>query len=635
MDRTRILRALGQAVPTGGLAGATVALLTGFAQGVILARAGQGWGAAEVGPALVVESLLAGLVVGSTAWLFAGLSRRRWIGWLAGSGLFVGLLLVGDFDAPARGPAPAAVSVTGPRTVVLVTLDTLRRDHVSAYPDAKLPGLTPVLEELASEAIRFDLARAPAPLTLPVHTSMLTGKLPVEHGILRNGMVLPVSDDTALPGLLAGAGYRTAAFTSSSVLHGAHGLARWFSVYRDRLGAHPARDALPLSRFVLGAESVGRLQKEPGDRTVTRALSWLDRVGDDPVFLWVHLYDAHAPHLDRPLRGGRAGAFERLPHPCDYVGHPAQRARSAARFGKKPILVDEAECRERAWTGLKNRLGDYAAEVAFADAQLGRLLAGLRARGRFDDAAIVVAADHGESLTEHQQMISHQFDLYEPVLRVPLLVRPPGGRAEWPAVVDRPVGTVQVAATLARLAGLPPGSIGGRDLLAVAEGQAAGPEIEVAVAPSPLPGLSPHHVALRRGDRKVLSLGGNRYERYALDDDPWERVPLRADDDAPAPEPPKLPQLERTGPPGILGLPGLPDPIELVQRSHAASWPRPEDEHAWRSLPDELAPDFAELEARGDTALAAAEGRTLPDGEVDASLPDDVREALEALGYLQ
>lgn len=600
-------------------------------------RLGQGFGLAEVCSDVLVEAMLVAVLLAVPSSVAAVLApRSRWVGLAVAavaSALLLGAVVVASPSPPERAARAEVGGASGARTVVFVTLDTLRLDHVSAYPGALIEGLTPALEALAADGIRFDGARAPAPLTLPAHISMLTGRLPVDHGIVRNGTIL----DPALPGLpavLSARGYQTAAFVSSSVLHGAHGPGRWFQTYRDRLGERPARELLLVSRYALGVESAARLQKEPGDRTVDRALAWLDAVDEGPVFLWVHLYDAHAPHAERPPEGGAHGAFDRLPHPCDYAGHPAQRARLAPvrLFADRPALVDEAACRQRDWAALRRAVGTYAGEVAFADAQLGRLVQGLRARGRWRDTALVVAADHGESLTEHQQTVSHQFSTYEPVLRVPLIVRPAGGRGESPAVVDAPVGTVQVAPTLARMAGVPEGTIGGIDLLSVAQGAAAGPEVAVAVAPSPLPGEVRHAVVVAEGGRKVVSLGGGRYERYDLAVDALERFPLRAATDAPTPEPPGAQRATR--PRRSLGLPLLPDPRDLLDDARRHQWPRPEDELSWRPLDADQAADFAPLERRADTVLDAVEQRGDPEGDAHQDLPDDVREALEALGYL-
>ena len=314
----------------GGVLVAVLQLL-GLADGT------QGWVADEFGLHVLIEGVLAVLLIAvPTA---AAAAVVGWAGWRRGwlaivvVAVVVTLALVGAASwrapsVPVRAP-PAVGAPHGPETLVLVTIDTLRRDHVSAYPDALIPGLTPTLEALAADGIRFDAARAPAPLTLPVHTSMLTGRLPMDHGVLRNGMVLDADLAPGLPAVLGERGYRTGAFVSSSVLHGSHGLGRWFHAYRDALGAQPTRERLLLSPLVFGVEDLGKLEKEPGERTVDRALAWLEAQGDAPVFVWVHLYDPHAPHAERPLAGGPEGAYAELPDPCDYAGHPSQRARTS------------------------------------------------------------------------------------------------------------------------------------------------------------------------------------------------------------------------------------------------------------------------------------------------------------------
>ncbi|MFK7929143.1 MAG: sulfatase-like hydrolase/transferase, partial [Myxococcota bacterium] len=429
--------------------------------------------------------------------------------------------------------------------------------------------------------------------------------------------------------------YRTGAFVSSSVLHGSHGLASWFHTYRDELGRAPGRQHLLFNRALFDPEELGRLQKQPGDRTVERALSWLDASGSEPVFLWVHLYDPHAPHTDRARVGGPTGAFDQLPSVCEYAGHPAQRARASSRllFSRKPALVDPEACRALGHRALAARVGSYAAEVAFADAQVATLIEGLVDRDRWSDTALIVAADHGESLTEHQQTVSHQFSLYEPVLRVPLLLRLPAGRGGYPAVVTQPVGTVQIAATLAEIAGVQPGSGAGVGLLAVAGGAPPDGRAEVSVAPAPVryDGVR-HSTAVRIGPHKVIALGGGRYERYDLIADPLERFPLRASADSPTPAPPERPSRpKRTSVP--MPLPGLPDPMRMLEKMAQPALPNPDHETAWRPLDPDQEPAFGPLEKRASTVLDAVE-LGLSEDKVDPSLPSEVQKALEALGYL-
>lgn len=159
--------------------------------------------------------------------------------------------------------------------VLLITLDTFRADRVGR--------LTPNLQRLARESVRFASADSPVPLTLPAHCSILSGELPLHHGVRNNGASSFPPDRETLATVLSLAGYRTGAFVSSFVLDRRFGLARGFERYDDEI----PRDA---------TNEANNLEAERrGDVTVDRALAWLRNPAGRPFFAWVHLYDAHAP----------------------------------------------------------------------------------------------------------------------------------------------------------------------------------------------------------------------------------------------------------------------------------------------------------------------------------------------------
>jgi arylsulfatase A-like enzyme/Flp pilus assembly protein TadD len=281
-----------------------------------------------------------------------------------------------------RRPLPPAPRLD----VLLVTVDTLRADHVGCYGWAG--AATPVLDGLAARGVRFATAVAHAPLTAPSHASVLTGLTPLRHGLRDNGSFsLPASVPTLAEAFRA-AGYRTAAFVSGFPLDRRFGLGRGFELYDDRLphGNDPRR-----------APYVER----PADATTRAALAWL-AAAPGAWFAWVHYFDPHAPYEPPP----------------DLL----------ARFAANP----------------------YDGEIAFADRELGRLLAGLGpARER---TLVLVTADHGESLGEHGED-THGVFVYDSTLRVPWIVQGPGvGAGRVASVVAR---GIDVAPTLLDLAGLP------------------------------------------------------------------------------------------------------------------------------------------------------------------------------------
>jgi arylsulfatase A-like enzyme/Tfp pilus assembly protein PilF len=285
--------------------------------------------------------------------------------------------------------------------VLLVTIDTLRADRVGS-------GLTPAIDALAARGTQYTQARSTAPLTLPSHTSILTGSLPPENGVRVNGIGLRMRPTLARA--FHDAGYRTAAFVGAYVLDRRFGLSGGFDTYDDRVQRDPSGDA--------------RLEAERrGDAVASAALEWLSASAPGgasarPFFVWVHLYDPHAPY------------------------DPPQEFLAKANGNA------------------------YDGEVAFADAQVGRLVAWLQSSGEMDRTIVAVAGDHGEGLGDHGEL-THGMLAYDSTLRVPLVVSvprkdlpPKGGsyRNESSSVrlqaEDRPVSLADLAVTLLQMAGV-------------------------------------------------------------------------------------------------------------------------------------------------------------------------------------
>jgi arylsulfatase A-like enzyme/Flp pilus assembly protein TadD len=267
-----------------------------------------------------------------------------------------------------------------PRGVLVITIDTLRADHVGAY--GYTAAKTPALDRLARDGIRFDRAYATAPITLTSHASLMTGRYPPGHGARHNGMRLDMKTPT-LAERFASAGRPTAAFIAAFPLDRRFGLIKGFQTYGD----------------VMPRDASGHVANERAGRLVVdEALAWLSSHRQDKFFLWVHLFEPHAPY-----------------------GNPAEPRPALARY-------DE--------------------DIAEADAQIGRLLDGL---GDVRSQTLIVAAgDHGESFGEHGE-VSHSLFTYDTTLRVPLIVAGPGVA---PGGHDTaPASLVDVAPTIAFLAG--------------------------------------------------------------------------------------------------------------------------------------------------------------------------------------
>lgn len=290
---------------------------------------------------------------------------------------------------------PGTEAATTPSPVVLITVDTLRADRLGSYGARNIE--TPAMDALAGDGVRFDYALAQVPITLPSHVVILSGTYPMHHGV-RDFTGTGVPENV---GLLAEAfarqGYRTAAFVSAFVLDRSWGFARGFETYDDSFDPRQFE-----------TENPGNIQRR-GDATMDRALAWLEKRAEGadatrPFFLWVHLFDPHS----------------------DY--NPPEPFKS--RYAGRP----------------------YDGEVAYTDSQLARLFEALRVRGLYDRALIVLTSDHGESLGEHGED-EHGFFLYHSTLHVPLIIKPPRGRAA-PHTVAQPVATVDIAPTILDLAGL-------------------------------------------------------------------------------------------------------------------------------------------------------------------------------------
>jgi len=610
------------------VAAAAAAGVHGLLEGYRLLQHSQAWTLHELSGALAMEvvsatALVACVFVGV---VLAGLKPK----WLAvGAVLGAASLQLAArvlHPVPADGlPPPTAAAVAG-TTVVLITTDTLRRDHVSAYPDSG--DLTPHLAAIAAKAVRFDDAVSTAPLTLPSHTSMLSGVSPTEHGVYKNGMVLP-ADLRGVPEALAEAGFYTGAFTSSLILHGSHGMRSWFHVYRDALGTRIGADKLLLASLVSSGADWARdapedkIGKEPGPVTVARALVWLDGVPPEaPVFLWVHLYDAHSPFGDtEPDPVQRATVV-----PCDWSAHPAALRRTPWHPVRpmKPPIAPTYKCKEASWNKLVARISGYRGAVSYLDQQVGALVAGLDDAGRWENAGVVVVADHGESLYEHQQHVSHQYSLYDPVIRVPLFVRAPGETG----VRTEPVSTVRVAATLRDLAGLPPDpSIAGPSLLDVGEDRpiSVGP---AAIDRMPRVKGAPVQVVARWGGLKVLLDEAGHAERYDLAVDPGERRPGLTEEEREASRAIIQERVTDARPRHLLmAPPGSPPRLATASALR-------QDGVLGRLVSEDEAADYLEHEEQARRALQDIRSRAMQ-APAEDGLPDEIQRALEALGYAQ
>ncbi len=344
--------------------------------------------------------------------------------WLVGVALFLGV---------ARGAEPVAETALETRrpNVILISMDTTRADALSCYGQPAdiqraLPPVTPNLDRLAESGLRFEHFYAHAPTTLSSHTSMLTGLDPHQHGVPRNGFPLPPAVPTLAERLKA-AGYQTVGIIGASALDGEMGLSRGFDVWDDQLD-----------------HKVAVQFEDRAGGVVDRALARVAKVdADAPLFLFVHVFDPHAPYAaPEPFR-------TRFVDPR-YAGGALTDGfdRATALRDLRKGALDPAE-RDAA-------ASLYLGEVAYADHELGRLLDRLDQQGFLDHSLVVVTADHGEVLGESPQFgWSHGRDVTEGAVRVPLIVAGRGIALAAPGPIQRQAGMASLAPTIERLVGLP------------------------------------------------------------------------------------------------------------------------------------------------------------------------------------
>jgi arylsulfatase A-like enzyme len=311
----------------------------------------------------------------------------------------------------------------------------------------------PALERLARDGVVFDQASSVAPLTLPAHASLFTGLFPPGHGVHDNAGQALSASHTTLAEILQARSFRTGAFVGSAVLSADRGLTQGFDSYR--------------SERSLDHHATDTRQRRADD-VVDDALRWLDDIGRARFLLWVHLYDPHRPY------------------------EPPEPYRS--------LYTDP-----------------YMGEIAFADAQIGRVLTALDQHALLENTIVVVAGDHGESLGEHGER-DHGIFVYESTLRVPLIIRVPGGPR---GRIGEVVRLIDVMPTLLDLLSVSGPSMDGVSLAGLMDGRDRQLGLE-AYSESLYPqrfGWSPLR-ALREGRFKVIE--APRPELYDLERDPFE-----------------------------------------------------------------------------------------------------------------
>lgn len=386
-------------------------------------------------------------------------------------------------------------------SVLLITLDTTRADYLGCYGQPE--PLTPNLDRLAADGVVFEHAIAQASVTPVSHASLFTGLNPYAHGLRVLHGVKENKLDERVPTLaeaMRALGYATAAFVSAFPASEHFGLAQGFDVFDSDFLVQPVEEIVSPAGLVQGGDNQRR-----ADATTDRALEWLAEA-PDRFFLWLHYFDPHDPQMLPP---------EPYVDGVDRDGPVRETLRAL-----------------------------YRREVAFMDAQIGRVLAALEESGRFDDLVAVVTADHGQGLGDHDWW-SHGI-LYEEQIRVPLILRLPEGPRERGRRIDYLVRSIDVMPTLLELVGIAPEGqppMQGRSLVPLLDDPAAPDPGLVAYADAlnilttlPFGGLPPDvkddmHFAVSDGSWTYIHhlLHPENSELYHLDDDPGQLVNVIAE----------------------------------------------------------------------------------------------------------
>jgi arylsulfatase A-like enzyme len=358
------------------------------------------------------------------------------------------------------------------RNLILVTLDTVRADHLGCYGRPGDP--SPTIDRLAREGVKFDMAISQAAVTPVSHASILSGRNPQGHGLrvihAQTGYRLPDTVPT-LATILQASGWNTAAFLSSFTVSEHFGLQRGFDVFDTGLSAAPSQ-LIAAGRKGFWGWDVGSNQRR-ADATTDKALEWLQGVRE-PYFLWMHYWDPHDALIVPP-----DDVMDRFPPSGD---------------GKE-----------------QEKIAIYDSEIYFVDLQLQRLFAALEASGQADSTMVVLTADHGQGLGEHGWW-AHRL-LYQEQIQIPLIVKIPGGPTG--VTVRALVRSIDIFPTVLQTLGLavPPG-IDGEDLLELVGEKARTPRLAYADALN-LYDLNSRKIQKRRPNDDLL---------YSVIEYPWKLI---------------------------------------------------------------------------------------------------------------
>ncbi len=307
--------------------------------------------------------------------------------------------------------------------ILLITLDTLRADHLSCYGYPR--ETSPFLDSIAAAGVRFNRAIAPMATTVPSHATLLTGLYPIQHGVLKNGARLNDGVQT-LPEILSAAGFRTAGIVSTNYHFAAANIDQGFHYFNE-----PAPEEL--FSGPKGPKQILQFKYRAAEQTLRKALEWLERTPrSERLFLWIHLFDAHKPYAHRQA------------HLDAFISGDPQEAQEWSKFIRQEHYFERAND-HRTW------LEHYDAEIRYLDSSLRAFFSQAKQLA-FDDVLTIIVADHGEGLGTHDWW-GHGKHIYNEQIRVPLLLQWPS-RAFAGTTIETIVELNDIMPTILKAAGI-------------------------------------------------------------------------------------------------------------------------------------------------------------------------------------
>jgi arylsulfatase A-like enzyme len=372
--------------------------------------------------------------------------------------------------------------------ILLITIDTLRSDYLSCYGNSIIK--TPHIDQVAKEGVLFTHAITPIPITGPSHISLMTSLLPRTHGARVNGIPYKL-ERIVFAEIMKSYGYHSAAFISSYPLKVYNsGLHKGFDIYDESFGFFDFNFSLLLVRFLNRIDLLPVRLEQKAEETNNKAIRWLEKNYNKPFFLWIHYFDPHYPY------------------------DPPESYNTIYR--NKSVITEN---------DLQKAL--YGGEISYTDEYIGKLINQLKTLNIYDDTLLIITADHGESLGEHNFYYDHSEFLYEQLIRVPLIMRYPP-LLPRNKIINEQVQIIDILPTVLSILNIDTTyQFDGQDLLSLFnKTDVQSKDLNFALAETFSPEATINRTAIRTNRWKLIINKGAQDELYNLEDDPDELINL-------------------------------------------------------------------------------------------------------------